>query len=133
MIIKDFHRILDKRCHLKFVTGDNTSNILSGKDIISIGRVKSHENKGILILNIPKKGNEFLSSEKTLKEHDLFYSSSEDITSSSLFELHKRLISANSVVIDAIININGVMNLFFRFHSVHSKYVSELISDAASI
>lgn len=129
MIIKDFHRILDKRCHLKFVTGDNTSNILSGKDIISIGRVKSHENKGILILNIPKKGNEFLSSEKTLKEHDLFYSSSEDITSSSLFELHKRLISANSVVIDAIININGVMNLFFRFHSVHSKYVSELIEE----
>lgn len=132
MIIKDFHRVLDKRCQLKFVTEDNTSGILTGKDIISIGRIKMQGERGILILNIPKKGNDFLKSETTLKEHDLFYSSSEDITNSALFTLHKKLISSNSVVIDAIININGVTNIFFRFHSVHLKFVSSLIAEVSS-
>ena len=132
MIIKDFHRVLDKRCQLKFVTEDNTSGILTGKDIISIGRIKMQGERGILILNIPKKGNDFLKSETTLKEHDLFYSSSEDITNSALFTLHKKLISSNSVVIDALININGVTNIFFRFHSVHLKFVSSLIAEVSS-
>ena len=132
MIIKDFHRVLDKRCQLKFVTEDNISGILTGKDIISIGRIKMQGERGILILNIPKKGNDFLKSETTLKEHDLFYSSSEDITNSALFTLHKKLISSNSVVIDAIININGVTNIFFRFHSVHLKFVSSLIAEVSA-
>ena len=132
MIIKDFHRVLDRRCHLKFVTEDETSSILKGKDIISIGRIKMQGEKGILILNIPRNGNDFLKTENNLKEHDLFYSSSEDVTNSALYTLHKKLISSNSVVIDAIININGVTNLFFRFHSIHMKIVSGLIAEAST-
>ncbi|MHB8360660.1 MAG: hypothetical protein ACYDDC_02525, partial [Thermoplasmataceae archaeon] len=48
------------------------------------------------------------------------------------FKFHKKLISANSVVIDSIININGVTNMFFRFHSVHLKYISELLNEFCS-
>ncbi len=122
MIIKEFERILDFRCEMRFAL-EKEFKELSGLNVSALGRVRHKKDGGYFIVTIPSEDHDG----KTKKSLNI------NVTGTKLFEIHKALIELNSTIIDAVMIKDDEVKLFFRFHRSEMEAVNSILIHYAAI
>ena len=122
MIIKEFERILDFRCEMRFAIEEQLKE-LSGFNVSAMGRIRHRKDGGYFIVTIP-------SEEHDGKSHK---SMNINVSNTKLFEVHKAIIELNSTIIDAVMMKDNEVKIFFRFHRVELEAVNSIIMHYAGL